>query len=564
MAIQVVSFLIPTNGNTFSVLEDKYLKGGFRSVSITSDLNSLDSTVLKEGMVVVTNDTGFLWKLGSDLTTWSRLEMGSTGPTGSQGTSITGPTGAVGPSITGPTGAPSTVTGPTGSIGTVGPTGPSVTGPTGAASQVTGPTGAMGPSITGPVGAPSQITGPTGSTGPLGPSITGPTGADSQVTGPTGATGAVGPSITGPTGAPSQVTGPTGSIGATGPSITGPTGAASQVTGPTGPNGSSITGPTGAPSQVTGPTGTTGPTGAIGPSVTGPTGAASQVTGPTGLSGVTGPAGQAGPTGAPSQVTGPTGSAGVTGPSITGPTGASGSSITGPTGSNGVTGPTGSAGSGGGSSTIYNPISRYPMITTSGITVYATSSSTVNTGITWSITGGTMTINSTNHGRSLGDMVIIRNTNVDVLATPITDVLTPDSFTVTCSPSGATSGSNAAYSLGFTFAHNAASGSITAGTLTAPVGGNVVLLSLRMHLAANTRSVTTYNLTVPASPNNGVASNTGSDDMWIPILGVRQDTNAITAVGTTMSVNPSGGGYNVIQLSALPVIGTGIIIQLQY
>lgn len=227
---------------------------------------------------------------------------GDYGPTG-----YTGRTGSTGP--TGPTGSASTVTGPTGAVGT-GPT-----GPTGAASTVTGPSGA---SFTGPTGAASTVTGPTGYTG-----RTGPSGANSTVTGPTGPSGA---SFTGPTGAASTVTGPTGPSGI---SITGYTGR----TGPTGPSGVSITGPTGAASTVTGPTGAastvTGPTGPSGVSITGPSGAASTVTGPTG------------PSGAASTVTGPTGPSGV---SITGPTGAA-STVTGPTGPTGssLTGPTGAS-----------------------------------------------------------------------------------------------------------------------------------------------------------------------------------------------------------------------------
>jgi hypothetical protein len=51
-------------------------------------------------------------------------------------------------------------------VGPTGPTGPAVTGPTGPASTITGPTGATG----------ASFTGPTGATGATGASITGPTG----------------------------------------------------------------------------------------------------------------------------------------------------------------------------------------------------------------------------------------------------------------------------------------------------------------------------------------------------------------------------------------------------
>jgi hypothetical protein len=55
-------------------------------------------------------------------------------------------------------------TGPSGPTGAVGPLGP--TGPTGAASTVTGPTGPTGPSVTGPTGS-------TGATGPVFSELTG-------------------------------------------------------------------------------------------------------------------------------------------------------------------------------------------------------------------------------------------------------------------------------------------------------------------------------------------------------------------------------------------------------
>ena len=91
----------------------------------------------------------------------SNMDGGITGPTGPTGAiGLAGPTGAIG--LAGPTGAPGNAsqtgaTGPTGAIGLAGPTGaPGNASQTGA----TGPTGAIGPT-----GPPSTITGPTGSVG---------------------------------------------------------------------------------------------------------------------------------------------------------------------------------------------------------------------------------------------------------------------------------------------------------------------------------------------------------------------------------------------------------------
>ncbi len=147
--------------------------------------------------------------------------IGATGPTGF---GATGPTGFDGP--TGSTGAPGTAsttgaTGPTGLDGPTGSTGaPGFASTTGATGN-TGPTGATGRTgPSGPTGAASSVTGPTG---PLGTGPTGNTGASSSVTGPTGPTGN--------TGAASSVAGPAGATGPTGSGPTGPTGVTGTVNG---------------------------------------------------------------------------------------------------------------------------------------------------------------------------------------------------------------------------------------------------------------------------------------------------------------------------------------------
>lgn len=132
-----------------------------------------------------------------------------------------------------------TLAGPPGSDGLMGPI---------------GDTGPQGP--TGPIGA----TGPMGETGPAG--IAGTNGTNG-LDGTPGAQGATGP------------IGPTGSQG-----IQGPTGPQGDV-GPQGPTGAQ--GAVGADSVVPGPQGPTGPTGATGP--------LSTVPGPTGAQGATGPDG---------------------------------------------------------------------------------------------------------------------------------------------------------------------------------------------------------------------------------------------------------------------------------
>jgi len=61
------------SADTYPVLEDVYLKGGFRTVDTAGDRTGIPADRKQEGMYVLQNDTGVIWKLGSDLTTWTAL-----------------------------------------------------------------------------------------------------------------------------------------------------------------------------------------------------------------------------------------------------------------------------------------------------------------------------------------------------------------------------------------------------------------------------------------------------------------------------------------------------------
>jgi hypothetical protein len=211
---------------------------------------------------------------------------------------------------------------------------------------------------------------------------------------------------------------------------------------------------------------------------------------------------------------------------------------------------------------VYQATSRYPMITTTGQEVWAHSSSKAYGNLPWTRTGTTLTINQTNNNRVVGDRVIIRNTNEDYLVATVATVA-PESWTVACNDIGATSGSAGQYSLGFNFAHIGAVGSITGGTLSAPAGENVQLISLRIHIAANTRATTTYNITLPQSATNGAGANTSNADIYFPTYMVRQDADSLAAVSATLLKNISGS-YNTFQLGALSTVPVGLYLGLQF
>ena len=219
------------------------------------------------------------------------------------------------------------------------------------------------------------------------------------------------------------------------------------------------------------------------------------------------------------------------------------------------------SGGSGGSSLVFDTTSRYQVLSLTGQGVWVTTSCEVKTGISWTQTGTALTLTDTAHGHSVGDMVIVRNANVDAQNNVITAVTT-NTFTITSNGTGAASGSAAGYSMGYTFANNASgTANINAGVFSAPVGvTNITLLALRIHLAANTRTGTLYNLTIPIQPS-GVW--TGMDNAIVPIQAVRQDGATFSAVGATVAINQTGS-WQQFQIAALPASTTGIHIQHNY
>lgn len=76
MAIQVASFIVPKNGNTWFVVEDKYIKGGLHVVQDAAERDAINPFNLKPGMLAVTQDDRKMWQLAADATTWEAFEVG--------------------------------------------------------------------------------------------------------------------------------------------------------------------------------------------------------------------------------------------------------------------------------------------------------------------------------------------------------------------------------------------------------------------------------------------------------------------------------------------------------
>jgi len=206
----------------------------------------------------------------------------------------------------------------------------------------------------------------------------------------------------------------------------------------------------------------------------------------------------------------------------------------------------------------YGTTQRYQPITTTGLGVHVLQSSTWKTGTSWSRTTTSLTITDNGHGRSVGEWAIVRNTNVAYQDGLITAADT-NTYTITCADTGAASGSSPVYTMGMTAAYVGSAGALTGITFTAPANWDLVIVSLRIHLAANNRSTTTFNVTVPKGNIGGNGPSTSMDNTPIPLQQVRQDSNTLASVGSTVAVNLSGD-FGTFQFGALGAVTTGIHI----
>ncbi len=485
------------------------------------------------GLTGIQGLTGFPGSTGDDGDPGDKGLTGDLGLTGDKGPAggATGDTGAIG--ITGTKGD----TGEHGFTGDKGNTG--FPGASGLPGPATGDTGERG--STGHIGSTGN-TGDKGLTGDKGDSgdkgITGDVG----ITGPLGFTGNTGPlGLTGEKGDPGDKgnTGDQGSAGLPGASgVTGEQGDPGDK-GLTGDGGSGDRGLTGL-IGITGNQGLSGDIGISGISGNpGPTG----LSGDQGLTGDKGPGGSAtGDTGAvgPTGTVGSTGIQGIPGP----PTGDKGE-----TGDLGITGDTGVTGSAGqvSNAVMFNTVSRYSAITDANEEVLVVSSSSLYVGLTWARSGTNLTIYNPNHGHSTGDKVIVRDTNTDYVQALITTTDT-NYFIVDVSNVGNTSGISGAYSLGFTFAHNGSPK--LGGILSAPSGLHADAQLISMRIRTGARSGSTYDLIVPASEKNGAGGNTSMANCYIPDFNVRNDSDTLAAVASTMRTN-IGGSYSTFQFGNL-------------
>lgn len=70
--------------------EARYGKGGYRSVADTTERDAIPSPRREAGMLVLTLSDGKMWKLASDLTTWSEFSIGASSASSVAWVDITG------------------------------------------------------------------------------------------------------------------------------------------------------------------------------------------------------------------------------------------------------------------------------------------------------------------------------------------------------------------------------------------------------------------------------------------------------------------------------------------
>lgn len=81
MAVQLSSFIVPKGGNTWFILEDKYLRGGLQVLANAAARDAIVPENRKASMIVITQDDNKLWQLDKDLVTWNAFSAGGGTPT---------------------------------------------------------------------------------------------------------------------------------------------------------------------------------------------------------------------------------------------------------------------------------------------------------------------------------------------------------------------------------------------------------------------------------------------------------------------------------------------------
>lgn len=73
MPVQLASFLIPRNSNTWYLVEDKFVKGGLQVLLNHAARDSINPLNLKAGQLVITQNDNRVWQLQADMVSWTEF-----------------------------------------------------------------------------------------------------------------------------------------------------------------------------------------------------------------------------------------------------------------------------------------------------------------------------------------------------------------------------------------------------------------------------------------------------------------------------------------------------------
>jgi len=73
MPVQLASFLLPRNNNTWYLVEDSFVKGGLQVLPNHAQRDAINPLNLKTGQLVVTQNDNRVWQLQPDGVSWSEF-----------------------------------------------------------------------------------------------------------------------------------------------------------------------------------------------------------------------------------------------------------------------------------------------------------------------------------------------------------------------------------------------------------------------------------------------------------------------------------------------------------
>jgi hypothetical protein len=77
MSIEIISELVQKNDQSFALMDDSAIRGGFHCINLLSDLININPDVRKYGMYVFVQENASIYILQSDLVTWIQQNSNS-------------------------------------------------------------------------------------------------------------------------------------------------------------------------------------------------------------------------------------------------------------------------------------------------------------------------------------------------------------------------------------------------------------------------------------------------------------------------------------------------------